>query len=134
MKTKVSQATGGKAKESPANAKIGADAAASLDRELLVLRRNFEEMSSYLERGEKIPLERRVRFRNDSAAAVDTATRTVQALFTACGARAAFEDHPVNRHFQDVHAIRLHHANSPDGPATNFGTVLFGGKNADFFI
>lgn len=134
MKTKVSQATGGKAKESPSTARSAAETAASLDRELLVLRRNFEEMSGYLERGEKIPIERRVRFRNDSAAAVDAATRAVEDLFTACGARAAFEDHPVNRHFQDIHAIRLHHANGPDGPATNFGTVLFGGKNTDFFI
>ena len=134
MKTKVSQATGGKAKESPSNARTAADTAASLDRELLVLRRNFEEMSGYLERGEKIPVERRVRFRNDSASAVDAATKAVQDLFTACGARAAFQDHPVNRHFQDIHAIRLHHANGPDGPAANFGTVLFGGKNTDFFI
>jgi 3-hydroxy-9,10-secoandrosta-1,3,5(10)-triene-9,17-dione monooxygenase len=58
----------------------------------------------------------------------------VEKLFLTCGARAVLEDHPLNRHFQDVHAIRLHHANSPDGPAANFGGVLFGAKNTDFFI
>jgi 3-hydroxy-9,10-secoandrosta-1,3,5(10)-triene-9,17-dione monooxygenase len=134
MKDKVSQATGGKAKDSFANSVIAAESAAILDREVLVLRRNFEEMFSYLERGEKIPVERRVRFRSDSARAVNAATEVVENLFAACGARAAFEDHPVNRHFQDIHAIRLHHANGPDTPAANFGGVLFGAKNTDFFI
>jgi 3-hydroxy-9,10-secoandrosta-1,3,5(10)-triene-9,17-dione monooxygenase len=134
MKTKVSQATGGKAKDSFTNSVTASEAASLLDREVLVLRRNFEEMSSYLERGERIPVDRRVRFRHDSAKAVDAATRVVESLFLTCGARAAFEDHPLNRHFQDIHTIRLHHANGPDGPAANFGGVLFGAKNTDFFI
>lgn len=134
MKTKVSQATGGKAKESFTNGLVAAEATASLDREVLALRRNFVEMFDYLQRDEKIPLERRVHFRNDSARAVRVATEVVEQLFLACGARAAFEDHPINRHFQDTHAIRLHHANGPDGPAANMGGVLFGRKNTDFFI
>ncbi|MDH3817576.1 MAG: acyl-CoA dehydrogenase family protein [Myxococcales bacterium] len=134
MKSKVSQATGGKAKDSFTNSVTASDASALLDREVLVLRRNFQEMFSYLEKGEKIPIERRVRFRNDSARAVDAATQVVEKLFLTCGARAVLEDHPLNRHFQDIHAIRLHHANGPDGPAANFGGVLFGAKNTDFFI
>jgi 3-hydroxy-9,10-secoandrosta-1,3,5(10)-triene-9,17-dione monooxygenase len=134
MKSKVSQATGGKARDSFTNSVTASDASALLDREVLVLRRNFQEMFSYLEKGEKIPVERRVRFRNDSARAVDAATQVVEKLFLTCGARAAFEDHPLNRHFQDVHAIRLHHANGTEGPAANFGGVLFGAKNTDFFI
>lgn len=134
MKSKVSQATGGKARDSFTNSVTASDASALLDREVLVLRRNFQEMFSHLEKGEKIPVERRVRFRNDSARAVDAATQVVEKLFLTCGARAAFEDHPLNRHFQDVHAIRLHHANGTEGPAANFGGVLFGAKNTDFFI
>ncbi len=134
MKTKVSQATGGKAKDSFMNSLVAAEATATLDREVLTLRRNFSEMFGYLKEGEKIPLDRRVHFRNDSARAVRVATEVVEQLFVACGARAAFEDHPINRHFQDAHAIRLHHANGPDGPAANMGGVLFGQKNTDFFI
>jgi 3-hydroxy-9,10-secoandrosta-1,3,5(10)-triene-9,17-dione monooxygenase len=134
MKSKVSQATGGKAKESFANSILAAEATAVLDREVLTLRRNFDEMAGYLERGEKIPLDRRVHFRHDSARAVRVSTEIVEQLFIACGARAAFEDQPINRHFQDVHAIRLHHANSPDTPGSNMGGVLFGKKNTDFFI
>jgi 3-hydroxy-9,10-secoandrosta-1,3,5(10)-triene-9,17-dione monooxygenase len=134
MKSKVSQATGGKAKESFTNSIVAAEATAVLDREVLTLRRNFEEMAGYLQRGEKIPLDRRVHFRNDSARAVRVSTEIVEQLFIACGARAAFEDHPINRHFQDIHTIRLHHANSPDTPGSNMGGVLFGQKNTDFFI
>ena len=134
MSNKVSQATGGKAKESFTNTKLAADAHAVLEREVLVLRRNFEEMFSYIRRGEKIPLERRAQFRNDSARAASVAAEWVQKLLVACGARAAFAEHPVNRHFLDVHVIRLHHANGPESPASNFGAMLFGGKNADFFI
>ena len=134
MKSKVSQATGGKAKDSFTNSVIAAEASAALDREVLTLRRDFREMFGYLEADEKIPVERRVVFRNDSARAVKVATEVIEQLFLACGARAAFEDHPINRHFQDAHAIRLHHANGPDGPAANMGGVLFGRKNTDFFI
>ena len=134
MKSKISQATGGKAADSPVNSASAAEAAAALDREVLTLRRNFEEMFSCLKDGEKIPMERRVRFRHDSARAVDVARNVVDRLFTTCGARAAFSDHPINRHFQDVHTIRLHHANAPDSPASNFGGFLFGKKNTDFFI
>jgi alkylation response protein AidB-like acyl-CoA dehydrogenase len=80
------------------------------------------------------PIDRRVHFRHDSARAARVSTEIVSQLFIACGARAAFEDHPLNRHFQDVYAIRLHHANSPDTPASNMGGVLFGKNNTDFFI
>ena len=64
MKAKVSQATGGKAKDSYMNSLVAAEASAVLDREVLTLRRNFTEMFGYLQRGEKIPVERRVCFRN----------------------------------------------------------------------
>jgi len=134
MKGKVSQATGGKAVDSFTNNVSAAEGAAALDREVLVLRRNFAEMFEYLQKGEKIPTERRVRFRYDSARAVNVATEVVDSLMINCGGRALFTGNPINRHFQDVHAIRAHHANSPDKPAENFGGVQFGKKNTDGFI
>src|SRR5690606_38838380 len=73
MKTKVSQATGGKAADNLLNNIAAAEAAAVIDREIITLERNFDEMFGYLERGEPIPLERRARFRNDSARAVSAA-------------------------------------------------------------
>jgi 3-hydroxy-9,10-secoandrosta-1,3,5(10)-triene-9,17-dione monooxygenase len=134
MKTKVSQATGGKASDSYVNNFSAAEAAAKLDREVLVLRRNFSEMFRLIERGESIPVERRVRFRYDSARAVSTAVEVVDELFTNSGGRALFEGNSINRAFQDIHAIRQHHANGLEKPGSNFGTVQFGGRNTDFFI
>lgn len=109
-------------------------AAATLDREVLTLRRNFEEMREKLDRGEEVPIERRVRFRSDSASAVDAATEAIDDLYAAMGEEAMRVNHPVNKAFQDIHAIRQHHANGPDGPRHNFGRVLLGHPSTDFFI
>lgn len=134
MQSKVSQATGKKADQNPRNAVFAAEAAAVLDREELVLRRNFEEMARYLERGEEIPILRRVAFRHDSARAARAATEVVDQLYRSYGARAVFTDDPINRHFLDCHAILNHHANDTDRPSENFGGVLFGHPNADGFV
>lgn len=134
MQTKISQATGQKADKNPRNAAFAAEAAAVLDREELVLRRNFEEMLAFLERGEEIPTARRVAFRHDSARAARAATEVVDQLFRSYGARALFADDPINRHFLDCHAILNHHANDTDRPSENFGGVLFGHPNVDGFV
>ena len=134
MKTKVSQATGGKATDSYVNNFSAAEAAAKLDREVVVLKRNFEEMLACIERGESIPVDRRVRFRYDSARAVQVSTEVVDELFTNSGGRVLFEGNSLNRAFQDVHAIRQHPANGLEKPGSNFGAVQFGARNTDFFI
>jgi len=89
---------------------------------------------SYIEKGESIPLERRIRFRYDAAKAVSVAVEVVDRLFTNSGGRVLFEGNSINRAFQDVHAIRQHHANGLEGPSNNWGGVQFGRKNTDFFI
>ncbi|MBC7171831.1 MAG: hypothetical protein H5U40_05370 [Polyangiaceae bacterium] len=134
MRTKVSQATGGKAMDSFVNNFAAAEAAALLDREILTLRRNFTEMFASIEKGEPIPMPRRVQFRYDSARAVSTAVEVVDQLFTNGGGRVLFDGNSINRHFQDVHAIRQHHANGLEKPGENFGAVQFGKKTTDFFI
>ncbi len=133
-KNRVSQATGGKVADDFSSNVVCAAAAAKIDREIITLRRNFAEMFALIEAGQPIPLERRVRFRYDSAMAVSTAVEVVDGLFTVCGGRALFKGNSINRAVQDVHAIRAHHANGPDKPALNFGAVQLGKKNTDFFI
>jgi 3-hydroxy-9,10-secoandrosta-1,3,5(10)-triene-9,17-dione monooxygenase len=134
IRTKVSQATGGKATDSYMNSVAAAEAAALLDREVLALRRDFDEMWSCIERGEPIPLDRRVRFRFDSANAVSAAVSIVDKLFTQSGGRVLFDGNALNRHFQDAHAIRQHHANGLEKPSENFGGIQLGKKNTDFFL
>jgi 3-hydroxy-9,10-secoandrosta-1,3,5(10)-triene-9,17-dione monooxygenase len=134
IRAKISQATGGKAADSFTNQAAAADAAALLDREVLALRRDFDEMWSHIERGQPIPVDRRVRFRYDAANAVNVSVSVVDRLFGASGGRVLFEDNTLNRHFQDVHAIGQHHANGMEKPSENFGAVQLGKKSTDFFI
>jgi len=133
-RNRVSQATGGKSTDDPIANVAAAEASAIIDREILTLRRNFTEMWDYLQRGEAIPVERRAQFRYDSSAAVAAAVTAVDKLFTVAGGRALFRGNVLNRCFQDVHAIRAHHANGPDKPAINFGGVQFGKRTTDIFL
>ena len=134
MSGKVSQATGGKVTDSPANNIAIADAIALIDREVLTLRRNFQEMRERIDAGESIEVPRRAQFRSDSARAVEVAHQVVDRLFLAGGSRVLFKGNRINRHFQDIQAIRQHHANGTEKPAVNFGGLQFGKKNTDFFI
>lgn len=99
-----------------------------------MLQRNFAEMSAHLTAGTPIPVARRAHFRYDAAAAVTAALGVVDKLAEAHGRVAIFERDPINRFFQDAHAIRAHHANQVEKPAANLGGIQFGHKNADFFI
>jgi len=84
--------------------------------------------------GEDIPLERRVRFRYDSANAVARCVEVVGELFSASGGRALFVNSLIQRFFLDVHAARAHYANNPDKSGKNWGGVLLGLKNQDYFV
>lgn len=131
---KIGTADGKKVKEDPTSQLVAADAATTIDYVELVLKRNFDEMFDYIERGEEIPLDRRVRFRYDAAKAVGMCLEAIDGLFTSSGGRALFQGNPIQRFFQDAHAIRAHHANIPEKPGRNLGRFLLGMGNQDFFI
>jgi 3-hydroxy-9,10-secoandrosta-1,3,5(10)-triene-9,17-dione monooxygenase len=113
---------------------VCAQAEATIDEVCLVLRRNFDEMLRLVVDDQDIPIERRVKFRYESALAVEKCARAVDDLFIASGGRAIFSDSKMARFFLDVHAARAHYANGPDKPGRNYGAVQLGLKNADFFI
>jgi 3-hydroxy-9,10-secoandrosta-1,3,5(10)-triene-9,17-dione monooxygenase len=94
----------------------------------------MDELMAAVRRDEDIPLERRIRFRFDSANAVVKCVAAVDALFAQSGGRAIFLASPILRYFLDAHAARAHHANGPDKPGKNLGGVLLGLKNQDFFL
>ena len=98
------------------------------------LRANFEEMMALVRAGEDLPLERRLEWRLDSSMAVVRSVEVVDELFTESGGRAIFDGSLLQRAFLDVHAARAHYANNPEKPARNFGGVLLGQKNVDFFV
>lgn len=118
----------------PAVQRVSAEAAGEIDDVKLVLHRNLEELVGYADRGEVAPVERRARFRYDSARAAERCCRVVNALFAASGGRAIFLGHPLLRAWLDINAARAHFANNPEKPARNFGGLQLGQKNGDFFI
>jgi 3-hydroxy-9,10-secoandrosta-1,3,5(10)-triene-9,17-dione monooxygenase len=131
---RVAASDGAKVAEDPSTQTVIARAATLIDETRLLLQRNFAEMMAAVRAGEDIPIDRRVRFRHDSAMAVVKSVEAVDLLFTASGGRAIFLGSPLLRYFLDVHAARAHYANNPDKPARNFGGVALGAKTVDHFI
>jgi 3-hydroxy-9,10-secoandrosta-1,3,5(10)-triene-9,17-dione monooxygenase len=132
--TKVGAADGNKAAADPASQEAAADAARRLRQLVMVLHSNFDTLLDAATRGQKLPIEQRVAFRYDSAAAVSEAVAVVDSLFSLCGARALFTDSPMHRYFLDVHGARAHYANRPEASARNYGRVLLGQRSTDFFL
>ncbi len=131
---RVARGDGQKVAGDPRVQEVAARAAATIDEAELVLRRNFDEMMGYVERGEKIPLDKRLAYRFSSSRMVDRLVETVDELFTASGGAAIFQTHPIQRYFLDIHTSRAHYANNPDKPGRNQGGVMLGLRNTDFFI
>lgn len=134
MRERVSRADGGKGIDDPVGQRVAAEAEATVDAARLVLERNFARMMACARRGEVPSIDDRVKWRFESSAAVGQCVEVVNALFAAGGSRSIFLDSPMQRYFQDIHACRAHYANNPDKPSRNYGKVLFGQRNEDFFI
>jgi 3-hydroxy-9,10-secoandrosta-1,3,5(10)-triene-9,17-dione monooxygenase len=131
---RVSRGDGARVADDPTKQVVAAEAAAVIDEIKVVLRRNFDEMMDLCRKGEKIPVDRRVQFRYESARTVGKCVEIVDGLFAACGGASIFLENRINLFFQDVHAANAHYANNPDKPGRNFGGVQFGMKNTDYFI
>ena len=133
-KTRIGRADGAKAAREPVAQRNCADAEIVIDREKQTLFGNFDEMMGYAEREERIPLERRARFRYESSMAVSRCVEVVDKMFTSSGGRAIFLNDPMQRYFQDVHACRAHYANNPEKPGLNFGSIQLELGNTDYFM
>ena len=131
---RISSTHRAKASTDPAVQQVAAEAGSEIDAAVLKMHRNFSELLDYVARGEAIPMERRFQFRFDSADAVDRCTRIVQKLFIASGGRAVYTSSPINRYFQDIHAIKAHVANNPVPLGQNYGAVMMGQEAMDLFI
>jgi 3-hydroxy-9,10-secoandrosta-1,3,5(10)-triene-9,17-dione monooxygenase len=131
---RVAASDGAKVAEDPAVQSVCARAATLVDEARLVLKRNFDEMMALVRAGKDIGIDRRVRFRHDSAMAVVKSVEAVDLIFTASGGRAIFLSNPLLRYFLDVHAARAHYANNPEKPGRNLGGVQLGMKTTDYFI
>ena len=131
---RIAASDGSKVAEELPTQMVCARAAATIDEVRLVLHRNMDEMMALVRAGDDIPIDRRVRFRYDSANAVVKCAAVIDDLFAQSGGRAIFLSSPILRYFLDVHAARAHYANSPDKPGKNLGGVMLGLKNQDYFL
>lgn len=111
-----------------------ADILVGIDEMKLVLNRNFDVLMDAARNGKSVDVEKRLQYRYQAAQVVDRCARLSYQLLSACGGRGIFNDFPVVRHFLDIHAARAHYANNPDLFGKNFGGVMLGRENTDFFI
>lgn len=124
----------GRTAEDPAAALAAADAALAIDDMKLALHRNFAAMMATLRRGDALDVNDRIHYRYQSAAVAERCAEHVDRLFHACGGQGIYTDNPIGRFFVDIHAARMHYANNPDKFGRNYGGVLLGLGNTDFFI
>lgn len=111
-----------------------AEAQAAVDEMRLVLLRNFSSMMQAARDGQAIPVETRVEYRFQSAAVAERCATHVNRLQRYCGGRGIYLSNPITRTFLDLHAARAHVANNIDPYGRNYGGVLMGQHNTDFFI
>ncbi len=124
----------GRTAEDPAAALAAADAALAIDDMKLALHRNFTAMMTTLRRGEALDVNDRIHYRYQSAAVAGRCAEHIDRLFHTCGGQGIYTDNPIGRFFVDIHAARMHYANNPDKFGRNYGGVLLGLGNTDFFI
>lgn len=111
-----------------------AEAQAAADEMRLVLLRNFSSMMQSVRDGQAIPIETRVEYRFQSAAVSERCATHVNRLLRYCGGRGIYLNNPITHTFLDLHAARAHVANNIDPYGRNYGGVLMGQNNTDFFI
>ncbi len=132
--TRVSTNDMSRTAEDPAAQLYAAEAAVAIDDMKLELHRNFAAMMETLRRGEPLDVNDRVHYRYQSAAVAARCAEHIDRLFHACGGQGIYTDHPIGRFMADIHSARLHYANNADKFARNYGAVLLGLGNSDFFI
>ena len=99
-----------------------------------VLLTNFSAMMATLERGEAIPLLERARCRYQTGMIVTKMIQAVDMLFEVAGGRSVFLGAEIQDIWHDIHIARAHVANNPVPLSRNYGNMLIGGDNRDFFL
>src|SRR5262245_19656452 len=89
---------------------------------------NIREEQEHVARGERIPLELRLRVRRDQVLGTQRAIDAIDALFEASGGRALAEGTYLQRAWRDAHAGRVHAANDPERALQMYGAHEFGHK------
>ena len=105
-----------------------AKASSEIDAAWALLTNNIREEQAHVAKGEKIPLELRLRVRRDQVLGSQRAIDAIDALFEASGGRALANGTYLQRAWRDAHAGRVHAANDPERALQMYGAQQFGHK------
>jgi 3-hydroxy-9,10-secoandrosta-1,3,5(10)-triene-9,17-dione monooxygenase len=111
-----------------------AEAAMLIDDTESTFLRNIAAITAAVERGEEVTLEERARCRYYTGSIVSRMIAAVDLLFDAAGGRSVYAGSAIQDIWHDIHITRAHVANNPVPFARNYGNLLLGGENRDFFI
>jgi len=121
MEEKRSVYGGQKVADNPLAQRRLAEAIGEIDASRAELRHTWNAMWALGESNQAIPIELRTRGRWTAANIVQRCVRAVDMLFESSGGHAIFLDNPMQRYFRDIHAMRAHAINNPDGASQVFG-------------
>ncbi|MFP6815728.1 MAG: acyl-CoA dehydrogenase family protein, partial [Pseudomonadales bacterium] len=120
MRKKISARRAGSADDPFAHKRIS-EASSEISAARGELKQTWEAAWEMVQAGKSIPVDFRTRARWTSANIVQRCVRAVNILFEASGGHAIFLDHPMQRYFRDIHAMRAHAINNPDSASQLFG-------------
>ena len=103
-----------------------ARAASDIDAAWLQMAHNVREEMRYVEAGEEIPMELRLRARRDQVRGTERALDAVDLLFKNSGGRSLKTGNPIERGWRDAHAGSVHAANDTERWLAMYGKGAFG--------
>ena len=133
-KDRVGLNDGAKIAQDPNAQMAVAEAISTIDECKTVMMRNFDIMVDAAKSGQPLDINDRIKMRFDASLVSRKCADAINAMFICCGAQGIFKDHPLNRAWLDINAGRSHVANNPFKCGRNFGGVMLGNENSDFFL
>ncbi|GII64314.1 acyl-CoA dehydrogenase [Sphaerisporangium krabiense] len=103
-----------------------ARAASEIDAAVLQTDHNLREVYRHAARGERIPMELRLRVRRDQVRATERALEAVDILFKTAGGNSLARGNPIERAWRDAHAGSVHVANDVERALVMYGKGEFG--------
>lgn len=95
---------------------------------------NLEELGRAARSGTEPALDLRARCRWEASWIAECCANQVAAVFGASGAGAVFDQHPLQRLFRDIHALKAHRVMNAESTGENFGRLQVGLSNREFFL
>lgn len=134
MGKRVGVNDGKKGSQDPDSQTVLAQAQATVKELEAVLMNSFDFMMKAARGEVEMTLEDRIGMRYDSGAVVQKCADAVDGLFKMSGGGSIYYKHALNKVWLDIHAGRAHVANRPGPFGRNYGGVLLGEANTDFFL